>query len=72
VLEWVGVHTDVTDQRAAEEALRAETRTLETLNRTGAALAAELDLERVVQMVTDAGVELNHVWFESGISRGLG
>ena len=28
------------------------------MNRTGAALTAELDLERVVQGVTDAGVEL--------------
>ena len=55
--EWVGVHTDVTDQRASEEALREETRTLETLNRTGAALAGELDLERIVQIVTDAGVD---------------
>ena len=58
ITEWVGVHTDITDQRAAEEALRDQTRTLETLNRTGAAVAAELDLERVVQMVTDAGVEV--------------
>ncbi len=61
--EWVGVHTDVTDQRASEEALREETRTLETLNRTGAALAGELDLERIVQMVTDAGVELTGAAF---------
>ena len=61
--EWVGVHTDVTDQRASEEALREETRTLETLNRTGAALAGELDLERIVQTVTDAGVELTGAEF---------
>jgi PAS domain S-box-containing protein len=63
VAEWVGVHTDVTEQRAAEEALREETRALETLNRAGASLAAELDLERIVQTVTDAGVELTGASF---------
>jgi PAS domain S-box-containing protein len=49
---------DVTAQRAAEAALRVETETLETLNSVGAAIAAELDLERLVQKVTDAGVAL--------------
>ena len=33
--------------------IREEARTLEILNRTGAALASELSLERLVQMVTD-------------------
>ncbi|MDP9096214.1 MAG: PAS domain S-box protein, partial [Pseudomonadota bacterium] len=52
------VSRDLTERKRAEDALHEETRRLETLNRTGAALAAELDLERVVQGVTDAGVEL--------------
>jgi PAS domain S-box-containing protein len=38
--------------------LREEKRTLELLNETGAALARELDLDRLVQIVTDAGVQL--------------
>jgi PAS domain S-box-containing protein len=59
----VGAVQDITARRRAEDALREETRTLETLNRTGAALAAELDLERLVQMVTDAGVELTGAAF---------
>ncbi len=63
VSEWVGVHTDITEQRAAEEALREETRILEALNKTGAALAAQLDLESIVQTVTDAGVELTGAQF---------
>ena len=63
VAEWVGVHTDVTEERAAEEALREETRILEALNKTGAALAAQLDLESIVQTVTDAGVELTGAQF---------
>jgi PAS domain S-box-containing protein len=63
VAEWVGVHNDVTEARDAEDALREETRVLEALNKTGAALAAQLDLESIVQTVTDAGVELTGAQF---------
>jgi two-component sensor histidine kinase len=42
---------------------QAETNALEILNRTGAALSAELDLDRVVQRVTDAGVQLTGAEF---------
>ncbi|MGR3572916.1 GAF domain-containing protein [Brevirhabdus sp.] len=44
-------------------ALNNQKRLLETLNRTGAGVAAELDLDAVVQMVTDAGVELTGAQF---------
>jgi signal transduction histidine kinase/CheY-like chemotaxis protein len=40
-----------------------QTKQLATLNETGAAIAAELDLARVVQLVTDAGVELTSARF---------
>jgi signal transduction histidine kinase/DNA-binding response OmpR family regulator len=50
-------------RRQAADILREETRRLETLNRTGAALAAELNLDRLVQMVTDAAVELTGAKF---------
>lgn len=63
VTEWVGVHTDVSEEHAAADALREETRILETLNRTGAALAGELDLSAIVQNATDAGVELTGAQF---------
>ncbi|MBV9971392.1 MAG: PAS domain S-box protein, partial [Xanthobacteraceae bacterium] len=43
--------------------LREETRALEVLNRTGVAISAELDLKRLVQIVTDAGVELSGAQF---------
>lgn len=43
--------------------VRLEARTLEILNTTGVAVAAEHDTERLVQMVTDAGVELSHAEF---------
>lgn len=47
---------DVTEERKAR-------RSLELLNRVGSALAGEHDLERLVQMVTDAGVELSEAAF---------
>ena len=42
---------------------REESHTLDSLNRIGIAVAAEHDLQRLVQMVTDAGVELTHAAF---------
>ena len=66
---------EVTQAVAMEEELRAETHSLETLNLIGAALAAELELEPLVQMVTDAGVTLtgaafgayfHNLWDETG------
>lgn len=54
---------DDTDRAVAEEGLRETSQRLAILNRMGAALAGELDLERVVQMVTDAGVELTGAQF---------
>jgi len=47
------------------ERLRDEAHLLETLNRVGQDVAAELDLERVVQIVTDAGTELSGAAFGS-------
>lgn len=49
---------DVTEQKLVEAAIRAETRKLDVLNRTGAAVAAELAVGRIVQIVTDACTEL--------------
>jgi PAS domain S-box-containing protein len=43
--------------------LREEARALEVLNRTGVAIGSELDLERLVQIVTDAGTELSGAQF---------
>ena len=37
---------DVTEQHETEKAIRAESRKLDVLNRTGAALAAELDVRQ--------------------------
>ena len=72
-----GAIFDITERKALEARLlavnetlearvgqvREEARALEVLNRTGVAVAAEHDLERLVQLVTDAGVELSHAAF---------
>jgi PAS domain S-box-containing protein len=61
---------DETERAAAEQALREsrdrlaeESRALEVLNRIGTLVAAELDVERLVQQVVDAGVTLTGARF---------
>ena len=51
------------ERAATEAALRDETHALEILNGTAAKIAAELDLDRLVQTVVDAGVELTGAQF---------
>lgn len=46
-----------------KEALEEETRILELLNKTGATLASNLDLQSLVQTVTDAGTALSGAQF---------
>ncbi|MBO9621652.1 MAG: GAF domain-containing protein [Sphingomonas sp.] len=53
------------EEARIRRALAEETRTLGILNKLGATLSAELDLERVVQAVTDAGVALTGAEFGS-------
>jgi len=62
-IRLVGTHIDITDRKRIENALREETRALEILNRTGAQIAAEHDLDKVVQAVIDAGVALTGAQF---------
>jgi PAS domain S-box-containing protein len=72
-----GAYYEITERKALEIRLlalneslearvadvRQEARTLEVLNGTCIAVAAELDLARLAQMVTDAGVELARAQF---------
>lgn len=50
---------EITRRQQADVALRERTRTLETVNRIGVALAAELDLERLMQSLIDAATEVS-------------
>lgn len=63
IVGFIKILRDRTAQRAAEDAIREERRCLAILNRTGSALALETELERLVQIVTDAGVELSGAEF---------
>jgi hypothetical protein len=60
---FIKILRDRTAQRQAEEEIRQDRRTLAVLNRTGSALALETDRHRLVQTVTDAGVELTGAEF---------
>ncbi len=60
---FVGALVDITERKQSEDALREETRRLEILNRTGALLSAELDLQKLLQATTDAAVELTGAQF---------
>lgn len=62
-LRVIGTAIDITARKQVEEALSDESRNLEILNRVGSSIARELDLERVVQLVTDAAVDLTGAQF---------
>ncbi|MFN3943861.1 MAG: PAS domain-containing protein [Allosphingosinicella sp.] len=73
---------DISAERAVEAELREsrdrlaeESHALEILNRTGGQIAAELDLEKIVQLVVDAGVDLTGAEFGAffyNVTRGDG
>lgn len=62
---WFGINTDVGALESATAALEHQKRQLEILNRTAARVAAELNLESLVQTVTDVAVELTGAKFGS-------
>ena len=63
IVGFTKVIRDRSSKRQAEEAILEERRALEILNRASSALAAETDLHKLVQVVTDAGVELTGAEF---------
>ncbi|MDB6020663.1 MAG: multi-sensor signal transduction histidine kinase [Pedosphaera sp.] len=62
-VKLTGVMVNITELKEAEHALREETRTLETMNRIGTSLAEELDLEKLVQVVVEAGKQVTGAKF---------
>jgi PAS domain S-box-containing protein len=65
VLGRVWSYHNITDRIRAEEALRDEATILELLNKTGTSIAAQRDLQSIVQIVTDAATELTGAKFGS-------
>jgi PAS domain S-box-containing protein len=62
-LRFMGVIEDITARKRMEAALREETRILELLNESGKALASTLDLQALLQKVTDAATQLSGAQF---------
>ena len=60
---FIGVIEDISQRKAAESALSEETRMLEVLNRTGTMLASSLELQELLQAVTDSATELSGARF---------
>jgi PAS domain S-box-containing protein len=52
-VRFTGTVLDITPRIQAEEALRDEARLVETIQRIGSVVTAELDIERLMQRVTD-------------------
>ncbi len=70
-LRFMGVIEDITARKQTEAALREETRILELLHATGRTLASELDLEALVQAVTDAAMALSGAQFGAFLRRAV-
>jgi len=56
-------YRDITARRRVEEAVREEAMLLDLLNRTGAAIASTLDIEPLLQTVTDVATALSGASF---------
>jgi PAS domain S-box-containing protein len=56
-LRFDGVSIDITEQKLKEDLLRQQMRTTETLYKIGRSLTAELDLQRLLQTITDSATE---------------
>ena len=59
-VSWV---VDISDRRRAEAELRESLDVIETVNRLGQRLTTRLDLEEIVQAVTDAGTQVSGAAF---------
>ena len=57
------ISRDITARKRVQQALEDESRVLEVLNETGKAIASQLDLDKVVQIVTDSATRLSGAKF---------
>jgi signal transduction histidine kinase/ActR/RegA family two-component response regulator len=56
---------DITERKRAEAELREQNEIIETVNRLGQTLGAELDIHKIVQAVTDAATDISGAHFGS-------
>ncbi len=63
ITRWLGTNTDISAQTQITDNLESEKRSLEILNETISRVSEELDLNKLVQAVTDAGVNLTGAHF---------
>jgi PAS domain S-box-containing protein len=63
IVRWYGSCTDIHQQKITAEALREEYTITEQLHEVATALATELDLSQVVQIITDAGTRITRAQF---------
>lgn len=58
-----GIMVNITDVKAAGEALREEMRRLETINRMGQLLTGQIDFNKLMSVIADAGKQLTGAKF---------
>ncbi len=63
VLDELMRHVEIAARKKAEEALHSQTSRLETFNRLSKSISTDLDLESIVQTVTDIATELSGAKF---------
>ena len=63
VIGLIGASVDISDRKREQERARVQAETVDLLNQTGALLAAELNLDVLVQSVTDAATKLTGARF---------
>src|SRR5207253_3001358 len=62
---WFATSTDIHDQKEAEAKAREEAKAPETVNQIGQSLSSELELDPLVQALTDAATQLVGAQFGS-------
>ncbi|MGV3722115.1 MAG: PAS domain S-box protein [Actinomycetota bacterium] len=61
----LAISRDITETRGQEVELREQSRIIEAVNRTARVLAGELDLQKLLQAITDAATEVSDAQFGS-------
>ncbi|MBW3550567.1 MAG: response regulator [Proteobacteria bacterium] len=63
IVRWFGTNTDLDEFDRSREAQQEEMRLLDIVNSTGQALVSQLDLQTLLQQITDAATELSGAQF---------